>query len=52
MTSCEKIRWIVAHGEKYLKSESRPVPFILRFVKAARVDYHPVGVVGIIVPWV
>jgi acyl-CoA reductase-like NAD-dependent aldehyde dehydrogenase len=50
MTSCEKIRWLVAHGEGCLATESRPVPSLL-MTKSARVEYYPLGVIGIIVPW-
>jgi len=51
MTTCEKIRWLCANGEECLATESRPVPFLLAFTKMARVEYSPLGVIGIIVPW-
>lgn len=51
MITCEKLRWIMNHGEKYLKREHRPVPILLRFTKRAYIDYHPLGVIGVIVPW-
>lgn len=50
MTTCEKIRWTCAEGEQYLAPESRAVPSML-LTKSARVEYHPVGVVGAIVPF-
>lgn len=37
-------------GEKWLRPESRSAG-IMMFYKSARVEYHPVGVVGAIVPW-
>jgi acyl-CoA reductase-like NAD-dependent aldehyde dehydrogenase len=36
-------------GEEYLAPESRPVPLLL-FQKKARVEYFPMGVIGIIIP--
>jgi len=50
MTTCEKIRWIVASGEGALAPESRPVASLLA-TKTARVEYFPCGVIGVIVPW-
>lgn len=69
MTTCEKIRWIIAHGalllapcpffgscvqpgEGCLAKEERPVPSVMWMMKKAWVEWSPVGVVGIIVPWV
>jgi delta 1-pyrroline-5-carboxylate dehydrogenase len=50
MTALEKIRWTVAEGEKYLRTEWRDVPSLM-LVKTARVEYFPCGVVATIVPW-
>ncbi|CAL8470086.1 g9628 [Coccomyxa elongata] len=50
MVTCEKIAWLIREGEKYLKPERRSSGAMM-FYKAARVEYHPVGVVGAIVPW-
>jgi len=50
LTTCEKIRHIIRYGEDALKSESRGVPLLL-FLKKAWVEYHPMGVIGVIVPW-
>jgi len=33
MTTCEKIRWIAAHGAKVLAREGRPVATLLAFTK-------------------
>lgn len=46
---CEKIRYLIAHGEDDLKTESRPSGLMLH--KTARVEYHPLGVIGVICPW-
>jgi acyl-CoA reductase-like NAD-dependent aldehyde dehydrogenase len=51
LTTCEKLRHLIAHGAKALATESRGVPSML-FVKKARVEYYPFGVIGIIIPWV
>ncbi|ELR24739.1 aldehyde dehydrogenase [Acanthamoeba castellanii str. Neff] len=50
LTTCEKIRHLIRNGEDALKSESRGVPLLL-FLKKAWVEYYPMGVIGIIVPW-
>lgn len=46
---CEKIRYLLAHGERDLAPERRAPGFLLH--KVARVEYHPLGVVGVIAPW-
>jgi acyl-CoA reductase-like NAD-dependent aldehyde dehydrogenase len=51
MISCEKLRWLIAHGERCLAREGRPVAAMLAFTKKAYVDYKPLGVIGVIVPW-
>ena len=50
ITTCEKIRWLLAEGEQWLRPEARSVGGMM-FYKRAYVEYHPVGVVGAIVPW-
>eukprot|EP01104_Vermistella_antarctica_P000178 TRINITY_DN1020_c0_g1_i1.p1 TRINITY_DN1020_c0_g1~~TRINITY_DN1020_c0_g1_i1.p1 ORF type:complete len:593 (+),score=135.15 TRINITY_DN1020_c0_g1_i1:39-1781(+) len=50
LTTCEKLRHLVAKGESALQSESRTPPLLL-MVKKAWVEYHPLGVIGTIVPW-
>lgn len=50
MLSCEKIRYMINHGESDLKAESRPVPLAM-IMKKAEVQYHPLGVIAMIVPW-
>lgn len=51
MTTCEKIRWLIANGESVLRPESRRVATLLAFMKKAQVEYTPMGVIGVIVPW-
>eukprot|EP00761_Pharyngomonas_kirbyi_P012523 gb/GECH01012550.1/.p1 GENE.gb/GECH01012550.1/~~gb/GECH01012550.1/.p1 ORF type:complete len:527 (+),score=123.05 gb/GECH01012550.1/:1-1581(+) len=50
LTTCEKLRYLNQYGEKHLQPEKRTVPSLL-LVKSARVEYHPLGVIGIIIPW-
>jgi acyl-CoA reductase-like NAD-dependent aldehyde dehydrogenase len=49
MTVCNKLRWTMRNGEKYLKPE-RVGPGILPH-KKARIEYIPLGVVACIIPW-
>jgi acyl-CoA reductase-like NAD-dependent aldehyde dehydrogenase len=46
---CEKIRYVLEHGEKDLAPERRSSGFLLH--KVADVVYEPLGVVGVIAPW-
>ncbi|GFR39785.1 hypothetical protein Agub_g270 [Astrephomene gubernaculifera] len=50
VVTCEKIHWLCKEGERYLRPERRSAG-IMSFYKSARVEYHPVGVVGAIVPF-
>jgi len=42
----------VKHGAASLKDEGRATPFLLWFTKTALVQYRPMGVIGVIVPYV
>jgi len=46
---CEKLRYTIAHGARALRPERRSSGLFLH--KSARVEYHPLGVVGVIAPW-
>jgi acyl-CoA reductase-like NAD-dependent aldehyde dehydrogenase len=46
---CEKLRWTIAHGERHLRPE--PVSPGMLVHKRARLEFHPLGVIGAIVPW-
>ncbi|KAL6755042.1 Aldehyde/histidinol dehydrogenase [Haematococcus lacustris] len=50
VVTCEKIHWLCREGERWLRPEQRSAGR-MSFYKAPRVEYHPVGVVGAIVPW-
>lgn len=45
----EKARWTIANGEKYLTPERVGSGVFLH--KRARIEYQPLGVIGIIAPW-
>jgi acyl-CoA reductase-like NAD-dependent aldehyde dehydrogenase len=45
----EKLRWTIKQGEKHLRSETRSSGLLVH--KRARVEYHPLGVIGVITPW-
>jgi acyl-CoA reductase-like NAD-dependent aldehyde dehydrogenase len=46
---CEKLRYTIAHGERDLRPQARPSGLLPH--KSARVEYLPLGVVGVIAPW-
>ena len=50
LTTCEKLRWTIDHGEEALKPEYRKVGAVTMH-KSARVEYQPLGVIGAIVSW-
>ena len=50
MVTLEKIQWLCSEGERWLAPESRNAGTMM-FYKRCRVEYHPVGVMGAIVPW-
>ena len=46
---CEKLRWTIKSGPRHLKPE--PVSSGMFPHKKARLEYHPLGVIGAIIPW-
>lgn len=46
---CEKIRYLIAQGEHDLAPETRSPGILMH--KAARVEYHALGVIGVLCPW-
>ncbi|KAH9982949.1 Aldedh-domain-containing protein [Lactifluus volemus] len=50
LTTCSKMDWLLRHGEKYLRPETRSSPLLL-FYKKSQVYYEPLGVVAAIVSW-
>ena len=50
MVTLEKIAWLCAEGEAWQAPERRSAGLMM-FYKRAVVEYHPVGVMGAVVPW-
>ncbi|XP_010546977.1 PREDICTED: aldehyde dehydrogenase 22A1 [Tarenaya hassleriana] len=50
MTTCEKITWLLSEGERWLKPEYRSSGRAMLH-KVSKVEFHPLGVIGAIVPW-
>ena len=46
---CEKLRHTMAKGERFLRPERVSSGFLVH--KKARIEFHPLGVIGIIAPW-
>jgi acyl-CoA reductase-like NAD-dependent aldehyde dehydrogenase len=46
---CEKLRYVIANGARDLAPEERSSGLLLH--KRARVEYPPLGVVGVLCPW-
>ena len=51
LVTCEKLRWLIAYGEKYLVPERRQVTGLLMMHKKAEIRYEPLGVVAALVSW-
>ena len=50
MTTLEKVAWVCKYGKDVLKREYRPTN-LLTAHKNAYVEYHPLGVIGVLAPW-
>lgn len=50
ITTCSKLGWLIDHGEKALRPETRASNLILAY-KSSKVHYEPLGVVAGIVSW-
>jgi acyl-CoA reductase-like NAD-dependent aldehyde dehydrogenase len=46
---CEKLRYTIANGERDLSPERRASGVLMH--KAVRVEYAPLGVIGVLCPW-
>ena len=46
---CEKLRWLIANGEKHLRPEKVGAGLMLH--KKARLEFVPLGVVAAVIPW-
>ncbi|KAK4048506.1 Meiotic Sister-Chromatid recombination aldehyde dehydrogenase [Microbotryomycetes sp. JL201] len=50
LTTCEKLRWVIANGEKILSPDKRPTNLLMAH-KTSHVQYEPLGVVAAVVSW-
>jgi acyl-CoA reductase-like NAD-dependent aldehyde dehydrogenase len=50
LTTLEKCRYTMKYGANALKDEYRSPPALL-FLKSAKMEYHPMGVIAAIIPW-
>ena len=50
LTTCSKMEWLISHGEKAIRTETRPSNLMM-FYKKSQVIYEPLGVVSAIVSW-
>ncbi|GJN93952.1 hypothetical protein Rhopal_007012-T1 [Rhodotorula paludigena] len=50
LTTCEKLRWVIANGESILSPSSRPTNLVLAH-KVSKVVYEPLGVVAALVSY-
>ncbi len=48
-TVAAKLRWMLDQGERHLRPERVSTGFLLH--KQARLEFHPLGVLGAIIPW-
>jgi len=50
LVTVEKIKWVLRHGEKALRTQKRPVSLLMAY-KQAEVRYEAMGVVAACVSW-
>lgn len=50
LTTCEKLRWVIANGESILSPSTRPTNLVLAH-KVSKVVYEPLGVVAALVSY-
>ncbi|EIN13899.1 Aldedh-domain-containing protein [Punctularia strigosozonata HHB-11173 SS5] len=50
LTTCSKMDWLIKHGERVLRPDSR-YPNMMLLYKKSRVYYEPLGVVAALVSW-
>lgn len=50
LTTCEKLRWLLANAESALAPEYRPTNLVLAH-KVSKVVFEPLGVVAALVSW-
>jgi succinate-semialdehyde dehydrogenase/glutarate-semialdehyde dehydrogenase len=50
-SACDVLTYYAKHAAQMLGSEKQPLHGFMRFVKKLRMEYRPLGVVGVISPW-
>ncbi len=50
-SACDVLTYYTKHAAEMLQDEKRHLHGIMRFVKKLRIEYRPLGVVGVISPW-
>jgi acyl-CoA reductase-like NAD-dependent aldehyde dehydrogenase len=50
-SACDALTYYAKHAAQMLRSEKRPLHGVMRFVKKLRIEYRPLGVIGVISPW-
>jgi len=50
-SACDALTYYTKHAAEMLHSEKRHLHGIMRFMKRLRIEYRPLGVVGVISPW-
>ena len=50
-TACDVLTYYAKHAVGMLRSEKRPLHGFMRLVKQLRIEYRPLGVIGVISPW-
>lgn len=49
--AADSLAYYAKHAEAFVRGENRPLHGILKLTKKLRVEYQPLGVVGVISPW-
>ncbi|HXV37286.1 MAG TPA: aldehyde dehydrogenase family protein [Myxococcota bacterium] len=50
-SACDEMTYYAKHAGALLRAEKRPLHGFMRFLKKLRIEYRPLGVVGVISPW-
>jgi succinate-semialdehyde dehydrogenase/glutarate-semialdehyde dehydrogenase len=50
-SACDALTYYAKHAAEMLHSEKRHLHGFMRFMKKLRIEYHPLGVIGVISPW-
>jgi succinate-semialdehyde dehydrogenase/glutarate-semialdehyde dehydrogenase len=50
-SACDVLTYYTKHAAEMLHSEKRSLHGLMRFMKKLRIEYQPLGVIGVISPW-